>query len=129
MELITLTESKVTLKGDVVEVEPLEKPDKFTTSKDTIASMNFLLFTPDLFEILESRMKTFLDANKDNLESCEFLIPIVLNELVEEKSKAVDVLETTANWYGVTYKEDKDMVVNAIANLVDNGVYPNNLWK
>ncbi len=128
-ELITLTESKVTLKGDVVEVEPLEKPDKFTTSKDTIASMNFLLFTPDLFDILESRMKTFLDNNKNNLESCEFLIPIVLNELVEEKSKIVDVLETTAKWYGVTYKEDKDMVVNAILNLVNTGVYPNNLWK
>ena len=128
-ELITLTESKVTLKGDVVEVEPLEKPDKFTTSKDTIASMNFLLFTPDLFDILESRMKTFLDKNKNNLESCEFLIPIVLNELVEEKSKIVDVLETTAKWYGVTYKEDKDMVVNAILNLVNTGVYPNNLWK
>jgi len=128
-ELITLTESKVTLKGDVVEVEPLEKLDKFTTSKDTIASMNFLLFTPDLFDILESRMKTFLDNNKSNLESCEFLIPIVLNELVEEKSKVVDVLETTSKWYGVTYKEDKDMVVNAILNLVNTGVYPNNLWK
>ena len=128
-ELISLTESSVTLKGDMVEVVPLEGKEKFTTSKATIASMNFLLFTPDLFDILEERFPMFLDQNQANLSSCEYLIPIVLNELVEEGKTTVDVLETTANWYGVTYKEDKELVTGAIKKLVKEKTYPEKLWK
>ena len=128
-ELIKLTESSVTLNGDTVDVHPLEGKAAFRTSKDTIASMNFLLFTPDLFQILEDRFPDFLNQNKDNLDSCEYLIPIVLNELVEEGKKQVNVIETTSVWYGITYKEDKDLVTNAIKKLVEMGVYPQNLWS
>ena len=128
-ELITLTESKVTLNNEQVDVAPLDGSAEFTTSKDTIASMNFLLFTPDIFEILEKELVNFLEKNKDNLESCEFLIPILLNELVKEKRVIVDVLETNATWYGVTYKEDKEMVVNAINKLIEEGQYNKNLWE
>lgn len=128
-ELIKLTESSVTLNGDTVDVHPLEGKAAFRTSKDTITSMNFLLFTPDLFQILEDRFPDFLNQNKDNLDSCEYLIPIVLNELVEEGKKQVNVIETTSVWYGITYKEDKDLVTNAIKKLVEMGVYPQNLWS
>ncbi len=128
-ELIKLTESKVSLDGDMVDVEPLEGGDAFRTSKDTIASMNFLLFTPDLFQVLDDRFLPFLNQNKDNLESCEYLIPIVLDELVAEGAKTVDVIETSANWYGVTYKEDKDLVTGAIKQLVKEKTYPNHLWS
>ena len=110
-------------------MHPLEGKAAFRTSKDTIASMNFLLFTPDLFQILEDRFPDFLNQNKDNLDSCEYLIPIVLNELVEEGKKQVNVIETTSVWYGITYKEDKDLVTNAIKKLVEMGVYPQNLWS
>lgn len=128
-ELIKLTESRVTLDGDMVDVHPLEGEETFRTSKDTIASMNFLLFTPDLFQILEDRFPDFLDKNNSNLSSCEYLIPIVLNELVEEGKKQVDVLETSATWYGVTYPEDKELVSEAIKKLVETGKYPTNLWS
>ena len=128
-ELIKLTESKVTLKGEIVEGESLETKEKFTTSKDTIASMNFLLFSTSLFKILEDKILEFLEANKDNLNDCEFLIPIVLNELLEEKKVKVNVLETNATWYGVTYKEDKEMLVNAINKLIEEGQYNKNLWE
>ena len=128
-ELIKLTESKVSLDGDMVDVEPLEGGNAFRTSKDTIASMNFLLFTPDLFQVLDDRFLPFLNQNKDNLESCEYLIPIVLDELVAEGAKTVDVIETSANWYGVTYKEDKDLVTGAIKQLVKEKTYPNHLWS
>ena len=128
-ELIKLTESKVTLKGEIVEGESLETKEKFKTSKDTIASMNFLLFSTSLFKILEDKILEFLEANKDNLNDCEFLIPIVLNELLEEKKVKVNVLETNATWYGVTYKEDKEMVVNAINKLIEEGQYNKILWE
>ena len=128
-KLIKLTESTVTLTGDIVDVHPLEDKEPFISSKDTIASMNFLLFTPDLFKILEARFSSFLEKNKNKLDSCEYLIPIVLNELVAEGKKQVNVLETTANWYGVTYKEDKKLVTEAIKKLVETKMYPNDLWR
>ena len=128
-ELIRLTESKVTLKGEIVEGESLETKEKFKVSKDTIASMNFLLFSTSLFKILEDKILEFLETNKDNLNDCEFLIPIVLNELLEEKAVKVNVLETNATWYGVTYKEDKEMVVNAINKLIEEGQYNKILWE
>ena len=82
-----------------------------------------------MLQILEDRFPDFLNQNKDNLDSCEYLIPIVLNELVEEGKKQVNVIETTSVWYGITYKEDKDLVTNAIKKLVEMGVYPQNLWS
>ena len=90
--------------------------------------MNMLLFTPSLFNILEEKLPIFLEDNKDNLDSCEFLIPIVLNELLKENRVIVDVIETHANWYGVTYKEDKELVVNAINNMIKDEIYSNNLY-
>ena len=128
-ELIMLTESNVTLKGEIVEGQSLETKEKFKVSKDTIASMNFLLFSTSLFKILEEKILIFLEKNKDNLNDCEFLIPIVLNELLEDKQVKVHVLETNATWYGVTYKEDKEMVVNAINKLIEEGQYNKNLWE
>lgn len=128
-ELESLIESSVILKGDEVEVSPLDGSASFTTSKDTIASMNMLLFDTTLFSLLEEKMDEFLENNKDNLEKCEFLIPIVLNEYIEEKRGNVEVVETSATWYGITYKEDKEIVVAALKNMVEEKEYPNNLWK
>ncbi len=127
-ELLKLTESKVLLKGEVAEVEPLDGSPIFTTSKDTIASMNFLLFDQSLIPLLEEKMITFLEENKNDLSSCEFLIPIVLNEYTKEKRGKVKVIETSATWYGITYKEDKEIVTEALRNLVDEGIYQKELW-
>lgn len=127
--LIKLTESSVILKGNEVEVSPLDGSPIFTTSKNTIASMNLLLFDPSIFNILEVKMKEFLEINKNDLSKCEFLIPAILNDYAEENKGKVKVMETTANWYGVTYKEDKEMVMNALKELTENGTYPENLWK
>ena len=127
-ELITIIESSTELDGNLVKVSPLDDSNPFEVEKDTICSMNMLLFTPSLFNILEEKLPIFLEDNKDNLDSCEFLIPIVLNELLKENRVIVDVIETNANWYGVTYKEDKELVVNAINNMIKEEIYSNNLY-
>ncbi len=128
-KLIELVESSVLEQADLIEVSPLDGSEPFKVEKNTIASMNFLLFDPSLFSLLEEKMDEFLTKNKDDLEQCEFLIPIVLNEYVKEKSGMVSVIETTANWYGITYKEDKELVVKALAKMTEEGIYPNELWK
>ena len=127
-ELITIIESSTELVGDSVKVSPHDGSSPFEVEKDTICSMNMLLFTPNLFKILEEKLPIFLEDNKDNLDNCEFLIPIVLNELLKEEKVIVDVIETNATWYGVTYKEDKELVVNAINEMIDKKIYSNNLY-
>ena len=59
---------------------------------------------------------------------CEYFLPFVVDELLQEKKAAVRVLTTQDKWYGVTYKEDKPVVVAAIQNLKDQGLYPQGLW-
>ena len=60
---------------------------------------------------------------------CEYLIPDVVYNMILENEAKVEVLSTTSEWYGVTYKEDKEEVVGNIKKLIKNGVYPNSLWK
>ena len=66
---------------------------------------------------------------KNNLDKCEYLIPEVLGDMVKKGLATCDIIKTSAVWQGVTYKEDKEKVVYEIQKLVDNGVYPENLWR
>ena len=95
--------------------------------------MNMLLFDPSIFEYVESKFKGFLEKNKDRLDKCEYLIPDVLFDSIEDGFATCGVIPTTATWYGVTYKEDAPLVKESIKNLVrteDNkeGDYPLHLW-
>ena len=98
-------------------------------NNDDLVSMNMLLFTPTIYPYLEEEFKKFFEKNKDDLSKCEFLIPYVLTDAINEGYATVSVLSTTAKWEGVTYKEDKDSVFKAIRKLIEEGVYPQNLWK
>ena len=73
--------------------------------------------------------KEFLDANKHNELKCEYLIPTVISDQIQNGEVKVSVLKTSAVWQGVTYREDKPRVVAEIKKLVDEGVYPEGLWK
>ena len=128
-ELISLTESNVILKNNYVEVSPLDGSIPFKVSKDTITSMNFLIFKEDIFDIIKEKLITFLEENISDLSTCEFLIPIVLNECLKEKLKKVDIVKTNAIWYGVTYKEDKEKVVESLKKLIKEKKYPEKLWE
>ena len=108
---------------------PLSGAPAFEVSgKDTV-SMNMLGFTAKLFDYLETKFVEFFDNNKDNKETCEYLIPDVVSELIQENRVQVKVLPTTAVWQGITYKEDKEKLVNELASLVRKGDYPANLWN
>ena len=91
--------------------------------------MNMLVFDPTIFPYLEEKMNLFFKENANNLEKCEFLIPDVLDEANKEGYAKVKVLHTNATWYGVTYKEDTELVRNSIKRLVEEKEYPENLWR
>lgn len=89
---------------------------------DTLVSMNFWGLRADIFPLLEENFKRFLDE-KINVPKSECYIPSVISELIETGVKEVKMLTAEDKWYGVTYKEDKQMVVDAIKALVDKGLY------
>ena len=124
-----LTESKVERKDGIIVAQPLSGKTPFTVSDDTTVSMNMLLFTPSIFSYIEKKLPKFLEENKDNAASAEFLIPDVLFEAIEDEVANVKVIGTTATWHGVTYKEDLNEVKDAINKLVENGEYNKTLWS
>ena len=95
---------------------------------NTPVSMNFFGFTPDYFAYSEERFRTFLKESAGNLRA-EFFIPLVVNALCSSGRARMKVLSTTAQWFGVTYKEDKPALVAKIEKLIADGVYPRNLWE
>lgn len=126
--LTNLTESKVERVNNEIIASPLDGSKAFTVKDDDTVSMNFLLFTPGIFNYIEEGFPEFFDNNKDNLLTAEYLIPDVLSNLIKNNKASTKVIPTSANWYGVTYREDTPGVKKAIQNLVDNHEYNDNLW-
>lgn len=93
-------------------------------------SMNMWGFEKNMLEELEKRFPAFLEENlAANPLKCEFFLPSVVQQLMEEKKAAVQVLKSQDRWYGVTYKEDKETVMQAIADFKAQGIYPDQLWE
>ncbi len=97
-------------------------------SGDESVSMNMMVFTPSVFGYCRQYFGRFLEQEGKELKS-EFYLPVLVNRLVGEGLVQVKVLPTTANWFGVTYLEDKPMVVGKLAALVKEGAYPEQLWS
>ena len=94
---------------------------------DSLVSMNLWGLTPAYLEECKKRFPKFLDENvPKNPEKCEFLLPTVVSDLIKEGVCDVTVLDNEDKWYGVTYKEDKEGVVNAFKEFKAKGVYPEN---
>ena len=90
-------------------------------------SMNLWGFTPALFDALEARFPAWL-AQRGTEEKSEWYIPFVVDEMIHEGAASVEVLPTESAWFGVTYREDKPLVTDAIRALVDAGEYPASLF-
>ncbi len=91
-------------------------------SSDSVVSMNLWGFRPDLFGYIEEGFKKFL-SEKLNVPKSEYYLPSVVSQLIESNIKNVRVLVAEDKWYGVTYKEDKQQVVDAITAMMNNGLY------
>ena len=101
-----------------------------TIPQGSKVSMNMWGFTNSILQELKARFPLFLDENLEkNPLKCEYFLPSVVGELLNEGKATVKVLKSQDRWYGVTYKEDKEFVVRAIQNLKDQGLYPQKLWE
>ncbi len=99
-------------------------------SADTIVSMNMWGFTPGFLEKLEAGFPDFLaNAVPANPPKAEYLLPRSVDALLKEGLASVKVLTSSDKWYGVTYAQDKPVVVAALAEFTKAGKYPDGLWK
>ncbi|HIS06788.1 MAG TPA: nucleotidyltransferase [Candidatus Choladocola avistercoris] len=94
---------------------------------DCPVSMNMWGFTPEIFEVLENGFAEFLKNLSDPMKG-EYLIPTIVDGLIQEQKANVTVLESRDKWFGVTYKEDKPAVVRSFRELIDAGVYREKLF-
>lgn len=127
--LTKITESKVERENGVITASPLDGANSFVVDDNDTVSMNFLLFSPTIFNYIEEGFPLFFDENKDSMDKAEYLIPEVLSDLINTNRATCEVIKTTASWYGVTYREDTPSVKDAIKNMVNDGEYSNNLWN
>ena len=98
--------------------------------KDSVVSMNMWGFSVSILHELKARFPKFLNKNlTENPMKCEYFLPFVVDELLQEKRATVKVLKSEDKWYGVTYKEDKPMVMDAVQKMKDQGLYPQKLWE
>ena len=96
---------------------------------DSTVSMNMWGLTPDFFNILEKGFDAFLSGVESTDLKAEYLLPTIIGELLEKGELNVKVLKSHDQWFGVTYKEDREAVMNEVKNLIDKGVYPSVLYR
>ena len=104
--------------------QPTEKLDL-----NELVSMNMWGLTPAFMDTLYDGFVEFLQNVKDGDIKAEYLLPVMIDALIQKGTAQVDVLETKDTWFGVTYQEDKEVVIKAFKELTEAGVYPNGLYK
>ena len=99
-------------------------------SGDTVVSMNLWGFTRSFMDEARARFPAFLDKTlAENPLKGEYFLPSVVTQLLDEHKARVKVLRSADKWYGVTYREDRPVVLKAIADMTASGLYPDNLWE
>lgn len=122
--------TRIEKHGDQAEYTEDDGDSWIALSENTVVSMNLWGFTPSILEELEKRFPSFLNDNlSSNPLKCEYFLPFVVDQMIREGQADVKVLRSADNWYGVTYKEDKERVVKAIRAFKEAGLYPECLWE
>ena len=125
--LVKIVEATKILKRDSKIISVEENGSETILTGNEIVSMNMWGFTPSIFETLEKKFTNFLKTEINKPKS-EMYIPSVVFEMIQEKTATVKVLEANSPWFGITYQEDKPIVVEKIRSLTANGEYPERLF-
>ncbi|MCX7767678.1 MAG: nucleotidyltransferase [Flavobacteriales bacterium] len=95
---------------------------------DSLVSMNFWGFKPSILPLMERLFLEFVAQHKEDPKA-EFYIPLAVDHAIRHEGHTVSILPCEGPWFGVTYREDRPHVANSIRELVDQGVYPSNLFE
>jgi NDP-sugar pyrophosphorylase family protein len=125
--LINVTERTKIIKQENGEIAFLDEGEPVILGENTPVSMNFWGFMPSVFPEIKDLFETYARENFD-APKAEFYIPKVMSYLIDSEKGNCKVFESTSDWFGVTYPEDKEMVKNQLNRLIADGKYPNKLW-
>ena len=124
--LLSVTErTKIAREGGQVFYE--DEGQRHPLADETIVSMNMFGFTPTVFGYLEASFRRFL-SQRLHEPKAELYVPTVMSEAIDQHGASLRVLTSDAQWFGVTYQEDRPVVVEAFARLSEAGTYPHPLW-
>ena len=130
-ELLGIHErTRIEKRGETIAYTPDDGESWIDLPEQSIVSMNMWGFTRSILVELRNKFPAFLQKGlqTDSLK-CEYFLPEVVSNLIQANEASVAVLKSSDKWYGVTYKEDKPIVVNAIKAMKEKGLYPQYLWK
>lgn len=124
--------TKIVERTEVMRIDGVpsyqSKDGEWKNLTDTmLVSMNMWAFTPDIFDLGEEYFKNFLEKNKDDVKA-EYLLPTLVNSLVQDKKVKVKAINTPSNWFGITYQKDIVEIKHKIGELVASGKYPSKLF-
>lgn len=105
----------------------MEEGREVTIPENTVVSMNFWGFTPSFFRYLETGFNDFIRQNATNPRA-EFYIPSVVNDVIRSGRAVVKIIDCKEQWFGMTYREDREQVVAMLNELIKQGIYPEKLW-
>lgn len=120
-----IVESKISLENNKPVAKSLSNDEDVYVDSKTSTSMNLMAFPKNFMSYIETSFNDFL--NNSNLLTDEYLIPDVVRKYIKDGNK-VYLIPTESVWKGITYKEDKDELVNYIKELIEDGKYNSNLW-
>ena len=123
-----IIESKVERVDGKILCSPLDGSASFNVQEDTPAFMLMVGLRPNVLTYLENNIEEFLIQNKEDLLTCEYLLPTVLDEMMEKNLIKTKLVKTPSTWMGVTYKEDTEKLKEFIKTEIEKGKYPENLY-
>ena len=119
---------KLAMQGEKVEYNIGSDEPSGEVDPKSYVSMNYWGFHPSIFKDIEEGLHSFMKENS-NSPTAEYYIPNIVSDKIKAGEIAFAVIPTNDNWFGVTYKEDKQMAIDTLNKHIENGVYPKNLWS
>lgn len=107
----------------------IDSDNKEIADSNSLVSMNLFGFPKEFIVHVEEELVSFIEENKNDMSKVEFSLPKTVTKQIRNGNAKVKVLKTDESWYGVTYKDDKQMVVDAINKMIESGIYNKNLWE
>ena len=125
--LLEIRESSIRNENNELIAIDLVTNEELKVNNNDKVSMNMIAFPKHFLNYIEDNFISFLENS--NLEKDEYLIPVLIDKVIKENKMNVKVIDTSAKWVGITYKEDKMSVVNYINSLIEDGKYNKDLWN
>ena len=126
VDIIETHEIKLEKDGKISSKENL---DSDILNLETTVSMNLWASFPEFIDMSEDYFIKYLEKNKERLDSCEYVLPEMIGEFIEENKADVTILPTNDKWIGITYKEDLVPAQKSFQKMFDQGLYPDNIWE